>query len=90
MYRSGAIEHCLFRFLVCLRQKLFFWLASWTSNLLAAGITPKTTAGFSKSLPAFQRHLLGGRYVFEDPFTEGCDGVNYQTLPPRRSNKLHF
>ena len=24
------------------------------------------------------------------PFTEGCDGVNYQTLPPGRSNKLYF
>ena len=24
------------------------------------------------------------------PFTEGCDGVNYQTLPPGRSNMLYF
>ena len=50
-YRSGAIEHCLLRFQahmrfhVCLRP-------SWTSTLLAVGITPTTTAGFSKGLPA--------------------------------------
>ena len=24
------------------------------------------------------------------PFTEGCGGVNYQTLPPGRSNMLYF
>ena len=24
------------------------------------------------------------------PFTEGCEGVNYQTLPPGRSNVLYF
>ena len=24
------------------------------------------------------------------PFTEGCDGVKYQTLPPGRSNMLYF
>ena len=24
------------------------------------------------------------------PFTEGCDGVNHQTLPPGHSNTLYF
>ena len=24
------------------------------------------------------------------PFTEGCGGVNYQTLPPGRLNMLYF
>ena len=27
---------------------------------------------------------------YHTPFTEGCDGVNYQTLPPGRSNMLYF
>ena len=33
-----------------------------------------------------KQNLLGGRFISEDlcpgPFTEGCDGVNDQTLPP--------
>ena len=47
---------------------------------------------FLKVSPLYQRNLLGGRFIFEDPlsFTEGCDGVNYQTLPPGRSNKVYF
>ena len=40
---------------------------SWTSTLLAVDLTPTTTAGFSKGLPALPRNLLGGRFIFEDP-----------------------
>ena len=53
-YRSGAIEYCLLRFQVYIRFHVCLRL-SWTSTfyLLAVGITPTTTAGFSKGLPAF-------------------------------------
>ena len=63
---------------------------SWTSALLAVGITPTTTAGFSKGLPALLTELPGGWFISDDPFTEGCEGVNHQTLPPSRSNVLCF
>ena len=44
---------------------------------------------FQKVSPLYQQNLLGGRLISEDPL-EGCDGANYQTLPPGRSNKLYF
>ena len=66
--------------------------------MLAVVITPTTTAGFSKGLPALLTEFTGnlpGIYreaglFLTTPFTEGCDGVNYQTLPPGRSNMLYF
>ena len=37
---------------------------------------------------------MGGWFISEDPlpapFTEGCCGVNYQTLPPGRLNELYL
>ena len=46
---------------------------------------------------AFQWHprFTNGIYweaglFLRTPFTEGCDGANYQTLPPGRSNVLYF
>ena len=50
-YRSGATEHCLLSFQVHVRFHVCLRL-SWTSTLLAVGITPTTTAGFSKGLSA--------------------------------------
>ena len=73
------------RFHACLRL-------SWTSTRLAVGITPTTTAGFSKALglPALLTEFTRRLVHLTTPFTEGCDGVNDQTLPPGRSNVLHF
>ena len=42
---------------VCLRL-------SWTSTLLAVGITPTTTAGFSKGLPALPTEFTGRPVYF--------------------------
>ena len=46
---------------------------------------------------AFQKvsRFTGGIYreaglFLTTPFTEGCEGVNYQTLLPGRSNMLYF
>ena len=44
---------------------------SWTSTLLAVGITPTTTTGFSKVAPLYQRNLLGGHFISEDPLHGG-------------------
>ena len=41
------------------------------SALLAVGITPTTTAGFQKASPLYQRNLLGGRFISEDPLHGG-------------------
>ena len=82
-YRTGAMECPPFRFQVCLRL-------SWTSTLLlAVGITPTTTAGFPKGLPALSWNLWEASFLLRTPFTEGCDGVNDHTLPPGRSNMLY-
>ena len=79
-----ATEHCIFRFQVCLRL-------SWTSTLLAVGITPTTTARLFKRYPRFTNEIYreAGSFL-RTSFTEGCDGVNYQTLPPGRSNVLYL
>ena len=77
-----------FRFQVCARFHAWLRL-SWTSALLAVGITPTTMAGFSKRSPRFTDGIYQVDGLFlTTPFTEGCDGVNvnYQTLPPGRSN----
>ena len=64
---------------------------SWTSTLLAVGITPTTTAGFSKWSPRFTDGIYREAGLFlTTPFTKGCDGVNNQTLPPGRSHMLYF
>ena len=84
----------IYTFRVCLQL-------SWTSTLLAVGITPPTTAGvlstttentgFSKWSPRFTDGIYREAGLFlTTPFTEGCDGVNYPTLPPGRSNMLYF
>ena len=44
---------------------------------------------FQKVSPLYQRNLLGSRLIFEEPLHGVCDGVNYQTLLPGRSNKLY-
>ena len=77
-YRSGAIEHCPFS----LGSK-YVCGYSWTSTLLAVGITPTTTAGFFKRSPRFTNGFTGRSVISAD--REGRDGVNDQTLPPGRS-----
>ena len=68
-YRSGAIEHCLLRFQAHVRFHVCLRL-SWpstsvnTSTLLAVGITPTTTAGFSKGLPALLTEFTGRLVYF--------------------------
>ena len=62
-YRSGAIEYCRLRFQVYLRFHVCLRL-SWTSTLLAVGITPTTTAGFSKGLPALLTEFTGRLVYF--------------------------
>ena len=45
---------------------------SWTSTLLAAGITPTTTAGLSKRSPRFTNRIYWEAGLFlRTPFTEG-------------------
>ena len=62
-YRSRAIEYCLLRFQVHVRFHVCLRL-SWTSTLLAVGITPTTTAGFSKGLPALPTEFTGKLVYF--------------------------
>ena len=50
-----------FGFRACLR---LLTRLSWTSALLAVGITPTTTAGFSKGLPALSTEFTGGPVHF--------------------------
>ena len=41
--------------------------------------------------PLYRRNLLQEAALFlRTPFTEGGDGVDYQTWPPGRSNELYF
>ena len=71
-YRSGAREHCLFRFQVIVYVRFHVCLRlSWTSTLLAVGITPTTTAGFSKGSPRFTDGI----------YREAC---LFLTVPPSR------
>ena len=63
---SGATEHCLFGFQVHMRFHACLRL-SWTSALLAVGITPTTTAGFSKGLPTSPTEFTGGWFVSDNP-----------------------
>ena len=56
---SGATERSPFRFQACLRL-------SWTSALLAVGITSTTTAGFS-GLPALPTEFTGRPVHFGGP-----------------------
>ena len=67
--------------------RLLSFLGSSGANklvgLLAVGISPTTTAGFFKRSPRFMNGIYWEAGLFlRTPFTEGCDGVNYQTLPP--------
>ena len=43
-----------------------------------------------KRSPRFTNGIHWEAGFFLRTFTEGCDGVNHQTLPPGRSNVLHF
>ena len=62
---SNRVSSAPFRFQACLRL-------SWTSTLLAVGITPTTTAGFSKSLPALPTEFTGMVWY---GMVEVCEGA---------------
>ena len=63
---------------------------SWTSTLLSVGTHQCLRLAFQKVSPLTNGIYWEGISFLRTPFTEGCAAVNYQTLPPRRSNKLYF